>query len=384
MLFRRLRKPARLLGTPLILLWLCLAAAGQAADTNPPPPVPFHILAQRWETAEALFRSDPRWLGGDGAMSVDLGNGRVLWLFGDSFVDPAQAGSRPSTALVRNSVAIQSGYDPTAAGIQFFWSLSGAQATAFFPHAGERWFWPSSGIVLGGRLLVFLVEIEPAATDLGFQACGWQAVRIDNPQDTPDRWRRTYLDSPPTPGFIVGTGSPVLADGWLHAFATENDGRALYLLRWPEEAAAEGKLDGARWWAGEAAGWVPRPNGGALPRAVSTDGQMEFSVTYVSELNRWLQVQTLSLAVPCLAVASAPALTGPWSTPTCFYDPPEKGAPGLLIYAGKAHPALAGAELAFTYVVNTTRENRLLEDLSIYFPVVVRGLIETAPASPGE
>src|SRR5215467_7748298 len=42
--------------------------------------------AAPWPEADCIFRSDPRWLGADAAFSVDLGQGRVLWLFGDSFV----------------------------------------------------------------------------------------------------------------------------------------------------------------------------------------------------------------------------------------------------------------------------------------------------------
>ena len=32
--------------------------------------------------AERLFHQDPRWLGGDGALSVRLSDNRILWLFG--------------------------------------------------------------------------------------------------------------------------------------------------------------------------------------------------------------------------------------------------------------------------------------------------------------
>jgi len=49
----------------------------------------FTALAQTaapWPEADRLFHSDPHWLGADAAFSVDLGLGRVLWLFGDSFV----------------------------------------------------------------------------------------------------------------------------------------------------------------------------------------------------------------------------------------------------------------------------------------------------------
>ena len=47
-----------------------------------------------WPEADSLFRSDPLWLGADAAFSVDLGRGRVLWLFGDSFVASKSAETR--------------------------------------------------------------------------------------------------------------------------------------------------------------------------------------------------------------------------------------------------------------------------------------------------
>ena len=36
-------------------------------------------------------RGRPRWLGGDGAYSIDLGGDRTLWLFGDSFIATSDA-----------------------------------------------------------------------------------------------------------------------------------------------------------------------------------------------------------------------------------------------------------------------------------------------------
>ena len=71
---------------------------------------------ESWPEADQLFRHDPSWIGGDAAYSVDLGGGRVLWLFGDSFIAKSPARSRADASFIRNSVAIQSGSaDPSAA-----------------------------------------------------------------------------------------------------------------------------------------------------------------------------------------------------------------------------------------------------------------------------
>jgi hypothetical protein len=104
---------------------------------------------------------------------------------------------------------------------------------------------------------------------------------------------------------------------------------------------------------------------------------MEFTVEYASGLGRYLRVQTGDFLNPCLAFATALALTGPWSASACFFSPPEQGSPELLIYAGKSHPMLAGADMVFSYVVNTTSFDRIFSDMTIYFPILLKGRILT-------
>src|SRR5689334_15647058 len=61
---------------------------------------------------DRLFHADPRWLGGDAAISVPLSSDRVLWLFGDSFVDETAPYTRSEATFVHNTVAVQTGTDP--------------------------------------------------------------------------------------------------------------------------------------------------------------------------------------------------------------------------------------------------------------------------------
>src|SRR5436190_15064193 len=55
----------------------------------------------------AKFRSSEGWIGGDGAQSIDLGNNRTLWLFGDTFVGTIKDGRRAKSRIVHNSAGIQ-------------------------------------------------------------------------------------------------------------------------------------------------------------------------------------------------------------------------------------------------------------------------------------
>ncbi|MFZ5562725.1 MAG: hypothetical protein ACOZBW_01630, partial [Thermodesulfobacteriota bacterium] len=158
-------------------------------------------------------------------------------------------------------------------------------------------------------------------------------------------------------------------------FAADGNNRDVYLVRWPEAAARSGTLTAPQWWAGEQSGWVGAREKAARPEPVFKNGQMEFTVEYHSGLARYLRVQTGDFLNPCLAFSTAPLPAGPWSAAACFFSPPEQGNPELLIYAGKSHPMLKGAEMVFTYVVNTTSFDRLFSDTAIYFPIVLKGRI---------
>jgi hypothetical protein len=333
-------------------------------------PAPVSLQAQRWPQAEEAFRRDPRWLGGDGAYSVPLGQGRVLWLFGDSFVGDGTSRERAKARVVRNTVAIQKGPDPSSASVSFFWKTRGGHADAFFPDKGERWFWPGSGAMVQGRLLVFLMEISPARGALGFEAAGWAAELIDNPNDDPGAWRASRVHASPNPfSVIVGSACCVVEGDYLYVFGADEGSRGAYLVRFKAGDAARGDLESPEWWAG-GPGWVAQASLASRPAPLFLDAQMEFTVHFEPRLGRYVEVQTGGFLDHCLTLRWSRDLTGEWSGRTGFYCP--EGTRGLLAYAGKAHPGLMGGDLVCTMALNTLDESRLLGDSSLYYPIFVR------------
>jgi hypothetical protein len=372
-----------------LVLWACGQAAGCAPVHRDPAPPPSDAVlrAEPWPEAGRNFRSDPRWLGGDGASSVDLGNGRVLWLFGDTFVDPRGSGDRHRAEIVRNTVAIQTGPDPARADIAFFWGQGPAGVPdAFFPHAGPDWYWPGDGILIERHVVVFLMTVGPAENELKFAAVGWAAVIIDNPEASPPAWHLRALQAPENRfGIVVGSASVLRSGEFVYAFGARPETRDVFLARWPARSFAQGDLSDMEWWTGDTAGWVP--DAGLLagskkgPEPVFSDGQMEFTVEFVPARNRWLQVQTQSFLEPFLAARWAEHLTGPWSAMQDFYRPEALGRPGLLLYAGKSHPECTGAPFVFTYAVNSLDPDTLLRDKGIYYPEFLKGVLH-APGAP--
>jgi hypothetical protein len=351
-----------------LLLALILCACPSRKE---PEHTSVEIEARRWPQAEEAFRHDRFWLGGDGAYSVVLGQDRVLWLFGDSFIGDGKTRDRRRALIVRNSVAIQKGLDPSAATVRFSWGTRGGKPDAFFPNPGKNWYWPGSGILIEGRLLLFLMEIAPSQGGLGFEPRGWGAVLIPNPRSNPPAWRVARLKVPGNPfGVIVGSACCLTEGGYLYVFGADSRSHGAYLVRWPVADAARGDLKAPEWLA-KGKGWVAQDRLAGIPAPLFRDAQMEFTVHYEPSLKRYVEVQTGSFTDHCLVFRLSDSLVGAWPDGSRFFCP--GGTQGLLVYAGKAHPGLGGGDLVCTMAMSSLDPGRLLDEDGLYYPVFVRG-----------
>jgi hypothetical protein len=336
-------------GEAACLLGALLVGCGEAPAIE--------AAATAWPEADALFHADPRWLGADDAYSVDLGGGRVFWLFGDSFIATSDARVRGESRLVRNSIAIQNGYDPTEASIQFFWNGTDAEPASFFPEIIDVWYWPGDGERVGDKLFLFMMAVRGASGGLGFEVFDSDVFVVENPDDPPPAWVMKELEMPPSDeGVIVGSASVLVHEGQLYAFgARESGAHDVHLTRFP--LSASGDPDFTR----------PEPLGLAFE-----DGQTELTVHHDEARGAWIEVQTEGFGASDIGLRTAEDLRGPFSDLETFYHPPESDREDTIVYAGKGHPALAGADLVVTYASNSLDFGTLVADTSLYFPRFVR------------
>lgn len=336
--------------------------------------------AQPWPAADRLFHADPMWLGGDAAYSVDLGAGRVLWLFGDSFVATAPGQTRRQSAFTRNTIAIERGYDPSRASLRFYWRKQGGKPASFFPERGANWLWPIHGVRLGKVLLLFLSVIgsDPDPHSLGFRTVGWTAFLILNPDREPARWKLRELEPPATAWNVIPGASVLREGGFLYVYGFDEPRHDAYLLRLSETAAARGRLSDGEWWCGPDRGWMPRNEIKGAPVPVFTGGSTEMSVHFDRRTGRYIEVESMGFGATDLALRTAARPEGPWSPPAKVYRPPESDGADPFVYAGKAHPELMGADIVATYTANGSDE-RLASDMTIYFPRFVRINLLPAP-----
>jgi hypothetical protein len=350
--------------------WRRSTQAGPAA----PVAVPCFEVSS-WPEADQLFRRDPQWSGGDAASSVDLGAGRILWLFGDSWIDPSGRGTRQGARMVSNSVAIQTGTDPETASIRFYSGRGADGAPAgFVPNDGDERYWFGNGVRVGDRLVLFVNRIRSTTTGLGFESVGWAAWMVDNPDAEPSAWRMRRLATLTNPlGVVLGFAGVLRLGEYVYAFGSEDPVKShpIYAARWSVEQIHEGSLMHPEWWAGDTLGWVP--DSSAAPRwPLFENGQSELSIHVDRGTRRFLVVQTRGFGPADVMMRAAPTLTGPWSEPQLVYRPPEYYRPNVMIYSAKAHPELTGGDLVLTYSTNTFQFAEQLSDSLIYYPRFVR------------
>lgn len=365
----------------LLSIFLVLATgAGPAAP--PGPAVPTVVSAEPASAWNAKFDGKKGWIGGDVAYSVAIGPRRVVWLFGDTFLGTAQDGQRHQAVMVNNTVAVQDGHGPDAA-IRF---VHGKDTSKAFitPVDGKdkSWFWPQDAVAMGGRLFIFLSQME-RTKDTGvfnFKHLGtWLAV-VENPEDDPAAWRVKQHQLPfVAPGEGRSWGSALLADGGrLYVFGWKKNGKGMGHRELTVARAPAEKLDDfAAWRFRTSDGWSEK----AAEAAGLADGVgVEFTVSRRPGGKGFVLVSSENGLSGRILGRFSDAPEGPWSAPVLLYTCPEMGKDkGLFTYEGKFHLwASTENELLISYCVNAWDFARLMRDEAVYRPKFVR--VKLGPA----
>ncbi|CAN5355839.1 hypothetical protein BH09MYX1_BH09MYX1_36840 [soil metagenome] len=342
--------------------------------------------ATSFVAADQLFRRDPNWLGGDGAYSVTLGNGRVLWMFGDSFVSKDGSPSRRKAAFVRNTVGVQTGIDPSAASLQFFWRGGTTAPSSFVAEASPNWYWPMGGANAKGRIFLFYVAEKAVSGGLGFEAAGNRLVTVDDPSGPPLGWVLTERTFSVPPSLRVTLLAPFVDDDTMYVYAIRDPGdHGVFVAKVTVTHAVNGDFSGALWWCGDR-GWRDATDVGAsptvvFPSATTTDNPAELSVARRPD-GTYIAVHSVGFGATKIALRTAPRPEGPWTEPCPFFTPPESNTSNPFVYAGKGHAELDGADLVATYVTNSFESQKTYDDMSLYYPRFVRASLTTTPSKP--
>jgi hypothetical protein len=122
---------------------------------------------------KALDTRGPIWESGDNAPIVDLGDGRRIWMFGDTYTGPADATTvLPGYGFVRNTIAIQQHgcMEFRTGGPDVFHTDD-----YVLPPSPKEWYWLVDGVVDRGAGIVYLSALR-VTTDTGMSGFKWQIV----------------------------------------------------------------------------------------------------------------------------------------------------------------------------------------------------------------
>ncbi len=408
---------------------MVLAIALSACSVPQPQDPAEHQAALSMEADDwdAVFARTKGWTGGDAIYSIDLGRGRTLWLFGDTWIGSVADGRHaPGSHLVNNTIAIQTatpgergcpGPATLPGRITFHWGPNdpkGKPAAWIVPDPtrvkahgikpGGGWYWPGDGAVVPGggggrpRLVLFLHHIGRRSGNhgiWGFKGVGGALVVIDNPHDPADRWHVEQFDNPHAVDTDMAAASPSLREvSWGAAVVFDSSGgsddagylylygikethplnKQLLLARAP--AVTVERFDTWRFRTAEG-GWSGRLSDAA---PIADHLVNELSVEPVRIGGRPTFVMTHSEPVfghrIFLRVADRPA--GPWSKPIPVYQVPGvKRNPAYFTYAAKGHAHLSAAgELLISYVINSHDFKAMVADADIYRPRFIRARLD--------
>ncbi|GGZ68892.1 hypothetical protein [Streptomyces bluensis] len=329
------------------------------------------------------------WTGGDGTHSVRLPDGRVLWLFSDTYLGRVHGPPNPvgesvawrdtSTPLVRNSAVVMSDSGRL---------LSTLPAPVFPDPAPQQWRWPVAARVeprspgSAERVVRVLLWTRaagqapwiygvPTATEVA--TLSLPGLRLEGIRTVLDQ--RSVAD--PARRTLFGT-TAVDAGAWTYVFGG-NDAQAVsrrvsqaYVARVPRgrlgEPGAWEYWDGGRW----AVRGRPEPvlgdgrrRGVGSAFTVVRDGRTYVLFTMAAGIRGLTTVTSYWSCSP----------TGPWHGPGKGFRPPLP-AGEVAAYNPQAHEALSGggSRLVLSYDVNwltanaTSAQVNLSRNVSLYRP----------------
>lgn len=366
-------KPRRALALCLAALVLACAPAAQIAVA----PLP---------EFDAAFSRRSGWIGGDGAHSVPLADGSLLWTFGDSLIGEVREGRREIAFFVHNAIALQRGKTLDASQLSFHFGRgpAGEPAAFFAGRRGGGGRWPFHGRQGREGLFLFLLEVEPAAGPpaFAFSPAGGLLAVIENPGAPPEDWRVELHEIPwgnPERRFgqaVVAEEGETLVFGTREEKGPGGPVRHLLLARAPAEALA----DFASWRFYDGQGWSAAVE---EARPLLSGIAPEFSVSRLPGTGGWVLVASEEALSPRILLRFAPRPEGPWGEAIAVYSCPEAAADArVFCYAAKAHPALSSrpGELIVTYVANATDPGLLLSRPELYRPRFLRITLDPDPA----
>ena len=353
----------------------------EPAPEPTPEPQPSHVTIRECGTAAlpldgpaagftAMWnRSGSGWTGGDGEISVRLPDGRIAWVFADTFVGGVTAGHRdPDARLVSNTMVVQDGKcletlvrgtaeEPLAL-------VEPAPATT----EGEGWYWPASARVEGSELLVLyyrMARTGPGQFDWRFAGTDEVAFSVPALEQVRVTPLVSGLDD-------IWGGAVVDGAAFTYVFGLQPQGQTSGLV---VARTARGRLDDDPWAYWDGTGWVSDPE---AARPVADDVTI---LSFLTDAAGWTMVTQKGFFSEEIVVRRAPVPQGPWDEGATIARAPAPA--GGYTYGALLHPELGGdtTSMLLSYSVNGWAWADVLAQPDLYRPRFMRVDLTAVPGA---
>ncbi|REE98827.1 DUF4185 domain-containing protein [Thermomonospora umbrina] len=310
------------------------------------------------------------WTGADGTYSTELPDGRLAFVFSDTFLGKVNAdGSRSpvieeggTTPFLNNTFVVKDGDRlKTITG-----GTKAAPKAVMPPRDSKHWYWAGDAITAAGLVQTTYQEYERFGTG----AWDWRWHRNVVATFAPGRLDRPLSVKPlPSGNGIAWASWLEKVGGHIYVYGVEDHGATKYM----HLARVKGnRLTGA---------WEFYKGDGTWSAKESDSARMMDGVANEYSVSRLgggyvliTQDTTEQLSSRVVAYFSC-SPEGPFTGKTLLYNTPETGAlgsygnPNVFTYNAHAHPELStGNRIVVSYNVNTFVNTDHYRDVSIYRP----------------
>jgi hypothetical protein len=304
------------------------------------------------------------WMGADAAYSIALDKHKSLWFFGDTFIQNSQMLSRINSRLIHNSIGVFT--NQKSCEMHYYWGNQTEKAKAFFTtKENNTFYWPKAGVYTKENVYLFLTKIKKISDNaLGFKTVGASIAVIDNPKQPPSKWHVKIIPLTWPEGIEIAS-TVVKHNNELLIFCSDAVNQKTFIIK-----TELSKLANPKWSTLTADNqWVHRLK---VDKALSVFNHNITEMSVFKTNNHWLAVYSLFPGI--LTIKSAISLKGPWTLlrPIVNLRPPSSDD-DVFCYAAKAHQLEEQGDYFITYVCNSFNFDHLINDLSIYKPILLKG-----------
>jgi hypothetical protein len=289
-----------------------------------------------------FFRREKGMIAADGGYTIPLPDGRVMWMFGDSYIDDYDPATRSVPCLfgANNSVLVQPKGDWDWHHTQ---TLPGSDSSqSFFKAQPGNFIWPMTGFAHGDTVYILCLNLHkngPGQYDMKNMGDTWAKVYIPTMKVVAYSQLQNFNEIGFGQGFIKD-------DGWVYTYGLKAN--KIYIARFKEDKPNSlwGFWDGKNW-------------SGDINKIASIADAPGFSVYFTKVKNRWLYLST-EFSLACdngkdIYASSSSSPVGPFSTRKVIYTIKDnKQGHRPFFYGPLAHPEYINDknELLIDYSIN--------------------------------